>query len=971
MALSSRLPEKAAAEPVPAGPWPTAAPAHRGRSIVRAGDDLMWACSAAVVAVADALVRHRDLVFAVLASLVVYLPSLIHGSTRAGFMYVGDTVGYYWPMLVKLKWLLSQHHFTALDFTQYNGSGDFFLTPNFFSCHPFFVLWALFTPPSTTPGDDAFRSLVIGLAVHGFLACYFTLRLLRRFFGFDFPTAALAALAFAFSVPMIHSHAGFPNFVFTAAVLPWAAHAALHFEERPGLRRLLLAALPVSMAFLGGYVPLGAACLGIAALAVGLRLLTAGDLAREPVVLVRRFGTAMLPFLVGVLVVLPYLVSVYFFVKASPVSDRHSLFFSAHELAELPQTALRILSFRYAVPGPKTEFSLNWGFVALGVITVFLSSRRAMEALAPAEWTLLKACAALYFLIALAIFGQYSVVSDLVYYFVPQVGKMHIYQRLLLPAQFAFGVMLALMLKAVALVKPSPGLRVALASFGILATLAAFATGHQLPLAASLGINNYIVYELLLATLSMAALLVPGRTFGMAATAVLFTLPALDQMYDYGQGAWAPERQREVHGVALDTAARQGVVDYLRRFDDRAIVKYADITPRWLPSGAETFPKEFPSFVLDEARLCSFMGFNYYLATRADYMADMPYLADMRFHPDWDRLRRCGLDFAIGLESDIDRLRALGAASGEVHRLPHGAVIVPLRRPGGDGDVYDNGFLRVRRPVDVGGPPDGRRNLALGRPARQSSEGGGPAERAVDGDVGGRFTDGSVTHTGAEKHAWLEVDLGEVVPVGGVRVWNRDEVSERLGDFWIIVSEEPFAADAPPGGGDSPGVFRRRISFTPRPRLTVVTPDARGRYVRVQLAGTADSPENILSLAELEVFPAGGLSPGDPDRLFTVRGFETNNANHLALDLDAAEPVAVEYLMGRNPRVRFLLDGEAAPVEDREGLATIVVPAGRHRVEVVYQHRMLAVFWTVCGLFGLAVAWSALAEAVAYSRGER
>lgn len=967
MALSSRLPEKAAAEPVPAGPWPTAAPAHRGRSIVRAGDDLMWACSAAVVAVADALVRHRDLVFAVLASLVVYLPSLIHGSTRAGFMYVGDTVGYYWPTLVKLKWLLSQHHFTALDFTQYNGSGDFFLTPNFFSCHPFFVLWALFTPPSATPGDDAFRSLVIGLAVHGFLACYFTLRLLRRFFGFDFPTAALATLAFAFSVPMIHSHAGFPNFVFTAAVLPWVAHAALHFEERPGLRRLLLAALPVSMAFLGGYVPLGAACLGIAALTVGLRLLTAGDLAREPVVLVRRFGTAMLPFLVGVLVVLPYLVSVYFFVKASPVSDRHSLFFSAHELAELPQTALRILSFRYAVPGPKTEFSLNWGFVALGVITVFLSSRRAMEALAPAEWTLLKACAALYFLVALAIFGQYSVVSDLVYYFVPQVGKMHIYQRLLLPAQFAFGVMLALMLKAVALVKPSPGLRVALASFGILATLAAFATGHQLPLAASLGINNYIVYELLLATLSMAALLVPGRTFGMAATAVLFTLPALDQMYDYGQGAWALEQKREVHGVALDTAARQGVVDYLRRFDDRAIVKYADITPRWLPSGAETFPKEFPSFVLDRARLCSFMGFNYYLATRADYMVDMPYLGDMRFHPDWERLRGCGLDFAVGLESDIERLRALGDGSGEVHRLPHGAVIVPMRQPGTDGSIYDNGFLRVR--PHAAGDPD--RNLALGRPARQSSEAGGPATRAVDGNVNGSFAAGSVTHTGAEKHAWLEVDLGDVMRVGRVRVWNRDEVSERLSDFWVIVSENPIAADAPPGGGDGPGLFRQRISFTPRPRLSIAMPEALGRYVRIQLAGTAESPENILSLAELEVFAAADEPAEDAAPRFTIRGFETNAANSMTLDLDAAEPVAVDYLMGRNPRLRFLVDGEPAAVEDHDGLSRLVVPAGRHRVEVVYRHRLLQVFWTILGLFGLAVAWSGLAEAVAFARGER
>lgn len=956
----SSAPRRSAADPV-----------IRGRPIARFGDELAWACSKGLVAMGHAVYRCRDLVFATLATLVFYLPSLIHGSTQAGFMYVGDTVGYYWPMLVKLKWLLSRHHFTALDFTQYNGSGDFFLTPNFFSCHPLFVLWALLTPASATPGEDAFRALVIGMAVHGFVACYFSLRLLRRFFGLDFPTAAFAALAFAFSVPMIHAHAGFPNFVFTAAVLPWAAHAALHFEERPNLRRLLLAALPVSLAFLGGYVPLGAACLAIAALAVGFRLLTSGDRAWQPVALVRRCGVALLPFLVGGIVVLPYLVAVVYFVKASPVADRHSLHFSAHELAELPQTALRILSFRYAVPGPKTEFSLNWGFVALGVFAVFLSSRRAMEALAPTEWALLKACGGLYFIIALAIFGQYSVVSDLFYYFLPQVGKMHIYQRLLLPAQVAFGVMLALMLKAVAVAKPSPGLGIGLASFGVLTGLAAFATGHQLPLAGSLGLNNYIVYELLLATLAMAALLIPGRRFGMVATSVLFTLPALDQMYDYSQGHWALPVQQRTHGVALDTAARQGVVDYLRRFDDREIVKYADITPRWLPSGAETFPKEFPSFVLDQDRLCSFMGFNYYLATRADYMQDMPYLGDGRFHPDWERLRRCGLDFAIGLDSDIERLRALGDDSGEVHRLPHGAVIVPLRRPGTDGPVYDNGFLRVRRQADVDRLLEANRNLALGKPARQSSEGGGPAGRAVDGDVNGAFAAGSVTHTGAEKHAWLEVDLGRVVSVGAVRIWNRAEVSERLGDFWIAVSAEPFAADAAPGTTGTADAFRRRISVTPRPRLTVATPGARGRYVRIQLAGTAESPENILSIAELEVFPAAEAPTGDREPGFTIHGFDTNTANFLALDVEATEPVAVEYLMGRNPRLRFLIDGRPVQPQDRDGLATLSLPAGRHKVEIVYRHRLLTLFWTVSCLFGLAVTWSTLAEAVAYGRGER
>jgi len=937
-------------------------------------DALLWACSSLLVFGLEWLSRRRELAFATLATLVFYLPSLIKGSAQAGYMYVGDTVGYYWPMLIKLRWLLSRHQFTALDFSQYYGSADFFLAPNFFACHPFFVAWSLLSSGTAATNHDAFRALVLGMALHAFIACYFSLRLLTRFFGFDFWTAAFAALAFAFSVPMIHSHAGFPNFIFTAAVLPWAAYGALRYEEQPGFRRLVLAAVPVAMAFLGGYVPLGAACLGVAVLLVAVRLFMGREAGLAAPLRARRFCTTMVPFAVGALIVAPYLVAVYFFVKASPVADRGSLFFSAHELAELPHTVLRLVSFRYPVPGPQHEFSLTWGFIALGVFALFLSCRRAMESLSSDEWTLVKACAALYFVVALAIFGQHSVVSDLFYYFLPQVGKMHIYQRLLLPAQFAFGLMLALLVKAVATTKPAPGLRVALAAFAGLAVGGAFAVGRNLPLVATVGLNNYIVYELLLATLAMAALLVPGRTFAMAATAALFTLPALDQMYDYSQGNWSLDVKRPHHGVALDDDARRGVVDYLRRFDDRDILKYADVTPRWLPSGGETFPKEFPSFVLDDLRLSSAMGFNYYLASRADYMASMPYRGDTRFHPDWDQLRRAGLDFAVGLESDIEWLRTMGdgTRSGEVHRLPHGAVIVPLRDPGRDrdGPVYENGFVRVFQGADPATRFNADRNIALGKPARQSSEGGGPAARAVDGNTSGRFADGSVTHTAVEQGAWLEIDLGQTLPVEAIRIWNRLEAGHRLGNFWVFVSDQPGGDGAQPTAAVPAAAFARRISAEPQPSLTLMTPGARGRYVRVQLAGTEASPENILSLAELEVFPADDAATAPAGRTFDVLGFETNDANLLRLEVEAKEPVTVQYLLGHNPRLRYLVNGAAAPVENQGGLTAITLPAGRSTLEIRYQHRMLSLFWAVYGLFGLAVAWSALAEAVAHARGE-
>ena len=64
-----------------------------------------------------------------------------------------------------------------------------------------------------------------------------------------------------------------------------------------------------------------------------------------------------------------------------------------------------------------------------------------------------------------------GIISDFVYYLIPQVGKMHIYQRFLLPANLLFALMLALMLKAVVVARPLIALRLVLAVL-LLATVA-------------------------------------------------------------------------------------------------------------------------------------------------------------------------------------------------------------------------------------------------------------------------------------------------------------------------------------------------------------------------------------------------------------------------------------------------------------------------------------------------------------------
>jgi hypothetical protein len=93
--------------------------------------------------------------------------------------------------------------------------------------------------------------------------------------------------------------------------------------------------------------------------------------------------------------------------------------------------------------------------------------------------------------------------------------------------------------------------------------------------------------------------------------------------------------------------------------------------------------------------------------------------------------------------------------------------------------------------VEVIGP-DGS-NLALeGRASQSSTDFGGPAERAIDGNTSGVFDEGSVTHTRIEASPWWEVDLGAALPVESIRIWNRTdgELERRLDGLRVVLLDE-------------------------------------------------------------------------------------------------------------------------------------------------------------------------------------
>jgi hypothetical protein len=142
----------------------------------------------------------------------------------------------------------------------------------------------------------------------------------------------------------------------------------------------------------------------------------------------------------------------------------------------------------------------------------------------------------------------------------------------------------------------------------------------------------------------------------------------------------------------------------------------------------------------------------------------------------------------------------------------------------------------------------------------------------VDGEiVHGSFISGTVAQTGNDSHAWWQVDLGSSQAIRNIRLWTPPA---SLSNFYVFVSDTDFRSM--PGQNDPQNLRNRAdvkrytladlrngfaMSDTAATETTFLTLDAqyhpiRGRYVRVQLAGTG-----VLKLAEVQVFGGNHVEP--------------------------------------------------------------------------------------------------------------
>ena len=210
-------------------------------------------------------------------------------------------------------------------------------------------------------------------------------------------------------------------------------------------------------------------------------------------------------------------------------------------------------------------------------------------------------------------------------------------------------------------------------------------------------------------------------------------------------------------------------------------------------------------------------------------------------------------------------------------------------------------------------------NLAYGHAASQSSTlTYGPlqleAASATDGTTDGNANHGSVSHTDATAQPWWQVDLGAVVPLGTITLWNRtDDRTGDLRDVHLLLSDTPFTSTDLATTQQQAGVTDLFISGPVGTSASVAVVRS-ARYLRVQLSGTG-----YLMLAEVQVFgpvvPTPTATPPPPSAIPTATS--TPSATPTATATRTTAPTSTP-----NP-TRTPVSGTATPLAPPAPLAPL------------------------------------------------
>ena len=161
---------------------------------------------------------------------------------------------------------------------------------------------------------------------------------------------------------------------------------------------------------------------------------------------------------------------------------------------------------------------------------------------------------------------------------------------------------------------------------------------------------------------------------------------------------------------------------------------------------------------------------------------------------------------------------------------------------------------------------DSSENVApKGKATQSSTDGGGEASRAIDGNTNGSFDASSTTMTKAQDSPWWELDLGAETPLEELAIWNRTDrgLGTRLADFKLL------ALDA-----QRKTVWERTLNAVPSPVTRLRIPAEKEVKLQNASADYSESGYEVSKVVDGNTDAKNGWSIGDRTGLVHAASFE-------------------------------------------------------------------------------------------------
>jgi hypothetical protein len=630
--------------------------------------------------------RYRAVAFAVslFATFIYFFPALRGLGLNAGHTLDHDLYFAWVPGMRVAHKFLASGQFQAMDWSVANGSTPFFLRPNFPNYHPLAFLVSAVVNLSSVQRISFAVTLI--QAIHGFLSCYFSFRLCTRYLRMDGYVAAFVAVGYTFSTQMTRGMLIFP-YSMIAMTVPMAVYLALDAAILPSMRRTVLASVPVVSILLAGYVPLAMTAIGLAAIGIAVWFLVLQDCVetrKEKLTLTFR---GWIPLVLGSFVVFPYYVAIWLNLRA----------------------VLRLVSDFLVYPGPWTEFTLHWGVIGLAIVILYVVSFDPSASQEAFRKKLFLGCLIAYVFFMLIIYGEDSVFSAMMFYFVPLIGHMHVYQRYLLFAQFFLAIIFQLMLEnAAAKTGRSAAKTLFFVSTLVLVIVAHIAFFGNQPWKDP-DINEHFVLECLLTTIFLFVVVSFDRRVALLTATVFMGALATDPFWEASRPDHTYVKMSAKH-IAMQPALLSSAADFMVRNSGKRLTKYHNVSPFFFGF----VDQNVPWFVDRDVKLSNYQSYDMHVSTPRPYVLKMHSTVTSRYissldRPDWEWMRQTGADFIIFDPANPDndpRIREFVDMSDpeQVFTLPDQSVIARLRFPPLNGPrvVADNGYVRLRAGAPAG-----------------------------------------------------------------------------------------------------------------------------------------------------------------------------------------------------------------------------------------------------------------------------